>query len=65
MKFNGTQWINDIYDDVCIVNINLSKKERAKQLNIAFEEIFGKPMTEYEETEWDRIEALNKARELV
>ena len=50
MKFEGTSWIGDI----CIAG-----PEEDKRFTKDFTEIFGPPMTKYEEDEWDAIEHLN------
>ena len=60
--FADTSWINEMYDCVVITNPTIDPDERQKQLDAAFEEIFGKPMVRYEEDEWKICEALNAAR---
>ncbi len=64
MKYDyaDTSWIGDLYDDVIIVNPDLNKAAKEKELDAAFEEIFGKPMTRDEEERWHLHELVIAAR---
>ena len=56
--YANTQWIGELHGNAVLID---SEKIEAA-LDTAMEEIFGKPMTEYEEAEWKIGEALNAAR---
>ena len=56
--YANTSWIGKLHGNAVLID---SEKIEAA-LDAAMEEIFGKPMTEYEESEWKIGEALNAAR---